>query len=123
MVKEPVLVGQPGEGSLALGSLAQIVTIGTKGGDRTVMCTGSEVPVAPLVSVALVVKVYSPAGGFVQKRQNRSRRGLLVTIPRLLVPAKNSTVVTNVSRSRAVAQMEILTGAVNLLLFVGFRMC
>src|SRR6185369_5659841 len=63
---------------------------------RTLICTGSEAAVRPLVSVALAVRIYSPANTFDQTRQNGliglPLIGLLVLMPMLVVPAKNSTV-------------------------------
>src|SRR5437588_6957 len=87
------------------------------------MLTGSEVVMAPPLSVAFAVKTYWPAGTLAQVRQNGlagpTLIGLLVLIPRLLAPAKNSTVATNPSTSRASAQILILAGAVKVVPFVG----
>ena len=70
------------------------------GGGRLVtteMFTRAERLVAPWSSVALAVRWYSPATTFDQTSTNGPRgfiAALFVVTPRLLVPSKNSTVLT-----------------------------
>src|SRR5258706_6588851 len=99
--------------SAATGSVAKMVTAGRPGG-RTIIVMGSELLVAPRLSVATACNTYSPAAGGDHHMQNGltglALDGLLVVIPMLFVPTKNSTVATKSSTSWASAQMPIVTG-------------
>ena len=89
-----------GHGSVAFGSVAQIVTSGSRGGcAMTLTWIGSERALAPRLSVALARSTDPPAGtllhtrqkGFAGPAQSGQR---FVRMPRLWSPARNSTVAT-----------------------------
>src|SRR5438552_19200696 len=89
--------------------------VGGGGGPcSTEMLTGRETVDAPPLSVATAVKTKLPTGALDQTRQKGlagpTAIGLFVRMPRLLVPAKNSTVATKPSTSPASAQMGMLAG-------------
>src|SRR2546430_13190630 len=86
------------------------------------MVVGSEPLEAPRLSVAFAVNVYSPATTLDQvntKGPMGFATGTFVVTPRLIVPAKNSTVATSSSTSSACAINVILAGAANFAPFTG----
>src|SRR6476620_6953875 len=90
--------------SMAIGSMAMMLSIGGRfvgggTGDKTVMLTGAEVPVAPLLSVATVLSAKLPAGALLQIRPHSSLERAVPAIsrwpsPRLVLFSKNSTELT-----------------------------
>src|ERR1043166_4262603 len=117
---------EPLAGLMILTTGGRLVGGGGGGPSRTLMFTGSDVAEAPRVSLAKAVRTQSPGGTLDQTRQNGLRGpaqvGQSVRTPRLFVPAKNSTVVTKPSVSRASAQMPMLTGVRKVAPFVGVEM-
>src|SRR5262245_60131585 len=102
--------------SAACVSVAAITTVGSPDSLRTAIFTASETLIAPLLSVALAVNAYSPGATSFQNRANGPMGfmvGRLVLMPRLFVPAKNSTVRTSPSGSEARAMMTMSAGARN----------
>src|ERR1041385_4267789 len=120
--------------SMAIGSRATIVTMGGRlvgggGGGRMVTLTGSESVDAPSSSVALARSGYVPSGALLQTSTytlvGQGRMGQFVQVivafeqtillprPRLVLPAKNSTIVTDPSGSRAEEWIGVFTGGGN----------
>src|ERR1051325_9557455 len=79
------------------------VTEGDKFGGRMRTFTTLDVAVSPEKSVATAVRALGPIGGLVQIRLN----GTAKTDPMLVVPVKNSTLVTAPSASNALAMRVI----------------
>jgi len=103
---------------------------GTMGGVglTTLMVTGGEVAIIPALSVATAVSIYLPSATLLHTRENglcelvlvSQMPPVLVTIPRLLVPAKYSTVSTKLE-SITNDCSSILAGARNVWPFIGYN--
>ena len=96
-------------------------TIGEASPDLTVMCAGPDHAVAPRLSVAFAVNVYSPAGMSFQMKRNESKNTLKFTTPSRRSPAKNSTSRIQAPEAWAVAVISIRAGPTNAAPSVGRR--
>src|SRR6185503_18104524 len=88
-------------------------SIGRTSAGLTAMWIGLDQAVAPRLSMAFAVKVYSPDGTFSQIQRNESVSPLNATTPRLRSPAKNSTARIHAPDAWAVAVISIRAGATN----------
>src|SRR5439155_11240786 len=115
-LKTAGLGGTPTKGliSAASASVASMFTIiGEPSPDLTVTCTGLDHAVAPRLSVAFAVRVYSPEGTSFQMKRNESKNTLKFTTPSRRSPTKNSTPLIQAFAPWAMATISTPAGARN----------